>query len=226
MAAHPEWVCALLDCWKGEDGAWMRTRIQRLTALPRPPRARKAHPLDGLVTWGSKWKKEEDDSKLGDSFQFRASSIHRRVTRGLHDSVRRMCVNYTPAHVDNVVTWFRENSAQPKPNETAEEIKTAFKNHFGCMSPDCDHTCTSFDVDHVNCGMKAAKYGNLIKKGAQVGYRCISQLNPCCRSNSSAIIYQYKKDAIWAEARLLSQHWWKSEENPLEEAKKQKIAPK
>ena len=74
-----EWVCALLDCWKGEDGAWMRTRIQRLTALPRPPRARKALPLDGLVTWGSKWKKEEDDSKLGDSFQFRASSIHRRV---------------------------------------------------------------------------------------------------------------------------------------------------
>ena len=163
-----EWVCALLDCWKGEDGAWMRkllcVRIQRLTALPRPPRARKAHPFDGLVTWGSKWNKEEDASKLGDSFQFRASSIHRRVTRGLHDSVRRMCVNYTPAHVDNVVTWFRENSAQPKPNETAEEIKTAFKNHFGCMNPRCDRTCTSFDVDHVNCKMKTAGSNYLITK--------------------------------------------------------------
>ena len=22
-----EWVCALLDCWKGEDGAWMRKNL-------------------------------------------------------------------------------------------------------------------------------------------------------------------------------------------------------
>jgi hypothetical protein len=134
---------------------------ERLTALHRPARAKKAHPLDGLVTW-SCFQKKDDDGKLGKSFQFRASSIHRRVTRGVHDSVRHMCVNYTPAHVDNVVTWFRENSAHPKPNETAEEIKPAFKKHFGCMNPYCNHTCTSFDVDHVNCEMKTANFGNLM----------------------------------------------------------------
>ena len=159
-----EWVCALIDCWKGEDGAWMRTRIQRLTALPQPARAKVPHPLDGLVTWSVFKKKDEDNGKLGKSFQFRASSICRRVTRGLHESVRPICAGYTPDHIEAVVTWFRENSAQPKPNETAKMVKTAFKTHFGCMNPRCNRTCTSFDVDHVNCKMKKATYGNLITK--------------------------------------------------------------
>ena len=55
-----------------------------------------------------------------------------------------------------------------------------------------------------------------------VGYRAKSQQNPRCPSSN--IIYQYKKDAIWAEAMLLSQHWWDSKENPLEA--KTKKAPK
>ena len=147
------------------------------------------------------------------------SACHAWLARFCAPHVREL---YPPTLIMSLLGFVR---IRHSPSLTRQQ-KRSKPLHFGCMSPDCDHTCTSFNVDHVNCGMKAAKYGNSIKNGAQVGYRCISQLNPCCRSNSSAIIYQYKKDAIWAEARLLSQHWWKSEENPLEEAKKQKIAPK
>ena len=121
-----EWVCASLDCWKGEDGAWMRTRIQRLTALPQPARAKVPHPLDGLVTWSVFKKKDEDNGKLGKSFQFRASSICRRVTRGLHESVRPMCENYTPDHIKAVVAWHRENSVTPKLHKTPEMVKNCF----------------------------------------------------------------------------------------------------
>ena len=171
-----EWVCALLDCWKGEDGAWMRTRIQRLTALPRSARAKKAHPLDGLVTWRVLKKKYEDDGKLGKSFQFRASSIYRRVTRGLHESVRPMCEGYTLDHIERVVAWHRETSVTPKPHETAEMVKSALKNHFGCMNPRCDGSCKSFDVDHVNCKMKTAGSNYLITKK-----KCPTSVYQVCR---------------------------------------------
>ena len=104
----------------------MRTRIQRLTALPQPARAKVPHPLDGLVTWSVLKKKDEDNGKLGKSFQFRASSICRRVTRGLHESVRPMCENYTPDHIKAVVAWHRENSVTPKLHETPEMVKKCF----------------------------------------------------------------------------------------------------
>ena len=53
---------------------------------------------------------------------------------------------------------------QSRPSFTRHQkwSKIAFRNHFGCMNPRCNRTCTSFDVDHVNWNMKTSKYSLLI----------------------------------------------------------------
>ena len=58
----------------------MREGIQRLVALPKPPKVSKAHHFDGLVTWES----SEQNGELDPGFRYRASSIWRLVTRDLY----------------------------------------------------------------------------------------------------------------------------------------------
>ncbi len=46
-------------------------------------------------------------------------------------------------------------------------------------------------------------------KHTPVGYRCGSQF-PQEHKRFKQIIYQGKKDYVWAEAKLLNKHWWQS----------------
>jgi hypothetical protein len=139
----------------------MREGIQRLVALPKPPKVSKAHHFDGLVTW----KSNERNGDLDPDFQYRASSIWRLVTRDLTGAELSHCAGYTPDHIHSVVQWFRSNSTMVKPGETAEAVKTAFKESFGCMRKDCvSRGNPAYDVDHVNPAFKTECFGHLIKK--------------------------------------------------------------
>jgi hypothetical protein len=140
----------------------MREGIQRLVALPKPPRVSKAHHFDGLVTW----KSNKRNGDLDPGFQYRASSIWRLVTRDLTGAELSHCAGYTPDHIHRVVQWFRSNSTMSKPDQTAEDVKPAFKKEsFGCMRRDCvSRANAAYDVDHVNPTFKTACFSNMIKK--------------------------------------------------------------
>jgi hypothetical protein len=131
--AFQEWVWESLDCWQAGSAVGsglMRESIRRLITLPAPPRVRKAHPMDGLVTWA------EDVGRTGmlaSGFQYRALSIWRRVTRGMTQDMLSHCTGYTVAHIERVVNWFRKNSVIVPAGQTAEAVKTAYKKAFGCM---------------------------------------------------------------------------------------------
>jgi hypothetical protein len=164
-AAFQEWVWESLDCWQAGSAvgsALMRQSIRRLIALPASPRVRKAHPMDGLVTW------TEDvgrTGKLASGFQYRALSIWRRVTRGMTQDMRSHSKSYTVDHIERVVDWFRKNSVIVLAGQTAEAVKTAYKAAFGCMNPCCGNPFASqLEVDHVNPEMKTIVFKDLIKK--------------------------------------------------------------
>ncbi len=82
-AAFQEWVWDTLDCWKGNTkhgDAYVQATIRSLIELPKPPRVRKAHPLDGLVTWDDNdgvYGATAQTGKLTPGFQYRASIIWR-----------------------------------------------------------------------------------------------------------------------------------------------------
>ena len=164
-----EWVWELLDCWEvtyGKRGAAMRETIHRLTALPAPPNVRKAHHFDGLVTWET----SERTGKLAPGFQYRASSIWRRVTRDMTAESLNHSRGYTPDHIHRVVEWFCDNSISIQPDQTAEMVKTAFKKAFGCMTKGCvTHAQTALDVDHVNPAYKAETFAQLVRKDHRDG---------------------------------------------------------
>ena len=143
----------------------MRESIHRLTAMPKPPCARKAHHFDGLVTWETSKRTGE----LAPDFQYRASSIWRRVTRNMIAEAISHCKGYTPDHIHHVVEWVRANSFAIQPDQTAEIVKTAFKQAFGCMTEGCvTHADTALDVDHVNPAYNAENLAKLVR-------------NCCCR---------------------------------------------
>ena len=79
----------------------MREGIQRLVALPKPPKVSKAHHFDGLVTWES----NEQNEELDPGFRYRASSIWRLVTRDLTGAELSHCAGYTPDHIHRVVQF-------------------------------------------------------------------------------------------------------------------------
>jgi hypothetical protein len=133
-AAFQEWVWARLDCWQAgsaHGSVVMRESIRRLVALPAPHCVHKAHPLDGLVTWDDSGRRS---GTLAPGFQYRALSIWHRVTRHLTPAMRSHCQGYTPDHIERVAQWFRENSVVVQADQTAEAVKTAFKEAFGCMN--------------------------------------------------------------------------------------------
>jgi hypothetical protein len=179
--AFQEWVWELLDCWEvtdGNRGAAMHESIRRLIVMPAPPHSRKAHHFDGLVTWDT----SERTGKLAPGFQYRASSIWRRVTRGMSVEALRHCKGYTPDHIHRVVGWVRANSIAIKPDQTAESVKTAFKQAFGCMTAGCvTHADTALDVDHVNPAFKAANFADLVKKDCRDGGPTLLSCAYVCR---------------------------------------------
>ncbi len=144
--AFQEWVWELLDCWEvtaGNDGAVMHESIRRLIEMPAHHNRRKAHHFDGLITWDT----SERTGKLAPGFQYRASSIWRRVTRDMTAEALDHCKGYTPDHIHRVVEWFRANSIAIQPGQTAKMVKTAFKQAFGCMTEGCvTHADTALDV--------------------------------------------------------------------------------
>ncbi len=102
--------------------ALVRESISRLVALPAPPRVRKAHPMDGLVTWANDVGRT---GKLASGFQYHALSIWRRVKRGMTHEMLSHCQRCTPDHIERVVQWFRNNSVIVPAGQTANAVKTA-----------------------------------------------------------------------------------------------------
>jgi hypothetical protein len=64
----------------------------------------------------------------------------------------------------------------------AEEVKTAFKQSFGCMREGCVSRANpdqvAYDVDHVNPAFKTHIFGNMIKE-TKSGKACHSSALVC-----------------------------------------------
>ena len=168
--AFREWVFDTADLWvyAGDDGERVLRSIRLLTALPKPTSVRDPHPLDGIVTWRGYSK----GGFLNASYIYRAKSIYHAVTAGMSAAHLEFCRGYTPQLIVRASEYFVHNSVRVGPGQTAEQVKTRYKEHFRCSHPGCT-SLGPYDVDHVNPKCKTQIFAMMIKN-------CSGRWGPCC----------------------------------------------